>query len=151
MKLATTALAAALALCTAPAFAGDQNVDLSSGVGSFVGTAPLFDGGDDVISFTGLAAGSYSFVFSLSSQFVTGLTASVNGQAATITPMGPATFAFLTGNSTGPFSVTLMGTPGSQASYSGELSVQAVPEPETYALLIAGLGVIGFVTGRRRR
>jgi hypothetical protein len=30
-------------------------------------------------------------------------------------------------------------------------AVHAVPEPETYALLAAGLGAIGFVAGRRRR
>jgi len=28
--------------------------------------------------------------------------------------------------------------------------VAAVPEPEQYALLLAGLGVIGFVARRRR-
>jgi probable HAF family extracellular repeat protein len=31
------------------------------------------------------------------------------------------------------------------------LSVQAVPEPETYALLGAGLGLVGYATRRRRR
>jgi hypothetical protein len=151
MKFSTTALAAALALCVAPAFAADQVVDLSSGVASFIGSAPVLDGGDDVITFTGLAAGSYSFLFTLSSQFVTGLTATVNGQSASIQPIGTsAAFAYLSSTSSAPFSVTLTGTPGAQASYSGELSVQAVPEPETYALLLAGLGVVGFVIGRRR-
>jgi probable HAF family extracellular repeat protein len=32
---------------------------------------------------------------------------------------------------------------------TGELSVAAVPEPETYAMLLAGLGMIGVVTRRR--
>ena len=29
-------------------------------------------------------------------------------------------------------------------------SVTAVPEPETYAMFLAGLGVVGFVAARRR-
>ena len=37
------------------------------------------------------------------------------------------------------------------ASYQDLLTVTAVPEPESYALLLAGLGVIGFVARRRRR
>lgn len=36
------------------------------------------------------------------------------------------------------------------ASYSGNLSVAAVPEPETYAMLLAGVGVLGFLARRRR-
>lgn len=42
---------------------------------------------------------------------------------------------------------------GSTALYGLTSSVVAapVPEPETYALLAAGLGVIGFVSSRRRR
>ena len=39
-----------------------------------------------------------------------------------------------------------------QASYAGTLAtaVIAVPEPETYALLLAGLGAVGFVARRRK-
>jgi len=36
------------------------------------------------------------------------------------------------------------------ASYSGTINVTAVPEPETYALMLGGLAVIGFVARRRK-
>jgi hypothetical protein len=35
-------------------------------------------------------------------------------------------------------------------SYSGNISVAAVPEPETYAMLLAGMGVVGFLARRRK-
>ncbi|MFX9665008.1 FxDxF family PEP-CTERM protein [Acinetobacter baumannii] len=38
----------------------------------------------------------------------------------------------------------------STALVSGALSVTPVPEPETYALLLAGLGLIGAAARRRR-
>lgn len=44
-------------------------------------------------------------------------------------------------------------TDPSQAAnvYSETFLVRAVPEPETYALMIAGLGVLGFIARRRQR
>ena len=44
-------------------------------------------------------------------------------------------------------------TPTDAVSIVGKLgidNVQAIPEPETYALMIAGLGVLGFVAKRRK-
>jgi hypothetical protein len=32
----------------------------------------------------------------------------------------------------------------------GGVAVTAVPEPETYAMLLAGLGLVGFAARRRR-
>jgi len=42
---------------------------------------------------------------------------------------------------------TITGTTG--ASFAGTMMAAPVPEPETYSMLFAGLGVIGFI-GRRR-
>lgn len=51
---------------------------------------------------------------------------------------------------TGPLTLVVKGMSGANASYSGTLNVTAVPEPETVALMLAGLGVMGFVARRRR-
>ncbi|MEO6746456.1 MAG: FxDxF family PEP-CTERM protein, partial [Caldimonas sp.] len=34
---------------------------------------------------------------------------------------------------------------------SANFSITPIPEPETYALMMAGLGVMGFVARRRRK
>lgn len=40
---------------------------------------------------------------------------------------------------------------GQSASYAGNLQVAAVPEPETYALMLAGFAVVGTIARRRRQ
>jgi hypothetical protein len=52
------------------------------------------------------------------------------------------------GLSAGNYSLNLLGSSSTGAAYGGILS--AVPEPETYALMLAGLGIVGFVAARRR-
>ncbi len=52
--------------------------------------------------------------------------------------------------------ITGLSIPGEGASNSvriegsGNLTVAAIPEPETYALMLAGLGVVGFMARRRK-
>lgn len=153
MKLATVAAAAALTLGAAGAFAADQSVAFSGTTASFAsGTTNVLQGGDDVISFTGLAAGTYDFLLTISAQYVTLNAVSLNGVAGSINPItSKITFASVEGIGQSPFTLTLTGTKNSdRAQYSGELSVVAVPEPESYALMLAGLAVLAFVARRRR-
>ena len=50
----------------------------------------------------------------------------------------------------GAYSLRISGNAGAAASYVGNVVLSPVPEPETYALMLAGLGVVGFMAARRR-
>jgi PEP-CTERM motif len=62
--------------------------------------------------------------------------------------------ASFTGLTSGLYNVNLIdtnyqiGTPVASTNFSA--SVTAVPEPETYAMLLAGLGAVGFLSRRRK-
>jgi hypothetical protein len=56
------------------------------------------------------------------------------------------------GTTPGNYSLNIAGfklNPNLSASYAGNISISPVPEPETYAMLLAGLGLIGFSARRR--
>ena len=151
MNWKNIAAVAAIVASTAPAMAADQSVALVGGNGSFVGTAPLLDGGDDIISFLGLAPGAYMFDFSLSSQYANISSVTVNGQSATQLALGVFQFFGLSSVNSSPFMATIVGSGGANAAYSGEMHATAVPAPESYAMMLAGLvGIAGFVHRRRR-
>lgn len=151
MKLKTLASSIILAFAASGAMADDQTATFSGLVASFDSVGTTLAGGKDVITFDGLASGFYDFTLTLSGQFMTLSSASLNGITGTIMNNGKWSFAGIDGTSTTPLVLTLMGaTSKSSALYSGELSVAAVPEPETYAMFIAGLGALGFMARRRR-
>ena len=150
MKLRSIALAAALAASTVPAFAVSGNLgplalNVAEGFGNFfTSQASVF---------------ADTFTFSLASaQTVNGLTgftgftnigvtvtdAMGNQVGADNTP-GMFSFALCAGN----YTLNVVGFGASAGAFYGG-NVTAVPEPETYALMLAGLGIIGFIGARRR-
>lgn len=105
---------------------------------------------------------AYSFsVNSAANFFVTGgFSGSVTSGSLTLT--GPGyTGEVLSWNNTpialtngGPYTLTVAGVASAYGGgFNGDLrnSVAAVPEPETIAMLLAGLGLIGLVTRRRNK
>jgi hypothetical protein len=63
----------------------------------------------------------------------------------------PASFTF-SGLAAGSYALNVLGfaTGSGGGFYSGGAIATTVPEPETYALMLAGLGIVGFVAARRR-
>ena len=157
MKLKFVAAAASALLASGAAFAGDQSVAFTGKIASFSSlSAPgtALDGGSDTITFTGLAAGVYDYVLTYSGQYALTTGAMLNGTMAIAagSPSGVVFFGYAEATGTTPFVLTLTGLPlaGKQTLYSGNMSVTAVPEPETYAMMLAGLGALGFLARRRR-
>ncbi len=56
-------------------------------------------------------------------------------------------FSF-SGLTAGTYALTFLGS--GTGGYGGYYTVSAVPEPETYAMFLAGLGALGLMASRRR-
>ena len=90
---------------------------------------------------------------------VTFTSATVNGYGMTLTGPDIFEYGFLVPTTiTGPLALTVTGyvdlpdaTGPASASYAGTLNISAVPEPGSYTMLLAGLGVVCAVKGARRR
>jgi len=84
------------------------------------------------------------------------ISADLNGNALTFSPIGRSEFGFTAGDLdlTGPLVLTVKGKSGADngifASYSGTMNVTQIPEPGSCALILAGLGVVGFFSRRRK-
>jgi hypothetical protein len=166
MKLSKVATASALVLASAGSFAAALgSIDLSSGSG-FFGNTPI----------AGAFVDTITFIVTTASTFNGSITTVVNGTqdvdftSIVVTP-GALSFASVLGDpvevwatpaagfglTPGVYTLTLSGTnSASIGSYAGNLAVtpglppNSVPEPESYALLIAGLGIVGLLARRRR-
>jgi hypothetical protein len=68
------------------------------------------------------------------------------------TPGGAAIGLSVGAQAAGMYYINVTGITTAPAGgiYTGAISVTAVPEPETYAMMLAGLGALGFLARRRR-
>ena len=167
MKLAKVAAVSTLALASAGSLAATLgSIDLSSGSG-FFGNTPIGGAFVDTLTFT--VTTSSTFNGSITS--VLNGTQDVDFTSILVTP-GALAFASALGDpvevwaaapvgfglTPGVYTLTLTGTnSASQGSYAGNLALtttglppKSMPEPESYAMMLAGLGIVGLLARRRR-
>jgi hypothetical protein len=149
MQFKSLAAAVALGMAALAANAGALQSTATPGSYKFTGTD------DDTFSFT---VGSSSVVSSTTVDFTNILTGvgiinsvSINGQAFADTLGDGSIWSYSNLLSAGNY--TLAVDTSAIGLYKGNLNLTMaapVPEPETYAMLLAGLGAIGFMSRRRK-
>jgi len=101
------------------------------------------NGGSNVIS---LGGGGITFsAFNLYENAMLIATGILNSSSSYLSFAGGAT--------PGNYALNIAGfklNPAAAASYAGNISISPVPEPETYAMMLAGLGLIGLSIRRRK-
>lgn len=155
---ADTTFTVLAATSCAGSFSGNINGDASEATflnGQFGGTFSFVGKSDDsgngpFTSNPGVSTnGTLTFDSALTGTFVIGLKAANQYSYYLFNALAPVTS--LTFNSTAGVAVNGRGI--AQGLSHANLYVgptPAVPEPETYALMLAGLGAIGFVASRRK-
>jgi hypothetical protein len=160
MKLKSLAAGALLAVASFSAFAGDQTISaVADGAthGFFADwtQSSILSGGEDVITFA-LNPGMYKISVSVTGQQLTfdAVNSNLNGVLGTTsdvaTPFGTLKFFGVGATGSSPFVLKLDGLAGPGAFYTGTYTVTAVPEPETYGMMLGGLALVGAIAARRK-
>ena len=149
MKFKQLAIASAIALASTGSFAAYGDIVFTD---SFSGTFNSAGAGSIVWDAGNLAAGVYNFEASVTSTGNISISKGMfnsDGLGNLTSKIIYGSGAFGGGNMQVSFDFLSGAKPG--GSYGGALTItSAVPEPETYALMLAGLGVMGFIAMRRK-
>lgn len=114
----------------------------------------------DVFNFTGASLTSSGSAVGLSFALPTtpGISFSnvdLNGVSGTIALFNGTTSFFVSNvaaNNLGNYTLTVFGTASAPtANYGVTLNVSAVPETESYTMILAGIGLIGYLSKRRNQ
>ncbi|MES2717427.1 MAG: FxDxF family PEP-CTERM protein [Pseudomonadota bacterium] len=149
MKLKFVAAAAALAL-SGGAFAAHDLGELSAAPDSF-----LFAAGPGLFSSGYLfSLGSLSDVSGIATMFPIGMVSEIgvtvsNGMASYTDTNAKDGFTFA-GLGAGDYTLNVFGYSSVATSAVGFIAAAPVPEPETYAMMLAGLVAVGFLASRRK-
>ena len=154
MQLTRSLIAAAALLASVSAAQADNTtLPVTSATTIFSDATPLV-GFIDILSFTGVAPATYNYTVSFTGFNLNLGGATFDSMPIPLTTAGMVTNGLLTGTITttgAPLLLALAGTTaGAGASYTGFLNLSPVPEPETYAMFLAGLGALGLMASRRR-
>ncbi len=159
MKFSSMLAGTALVLGSPLVFAATGPLDLSSGSAGFSNT-PIIGGFADTYTFSlplpGSISGSItSIVNGLQDIDFTGIFLTGPSGVYLFSSIAPDPFETwglaATNVAAGSYTLTVIGLNSpAGASYGGNLAVTLVPEPEPYAMLLAGLAVVGLLARRRK-
>ena len=157
MKLSKFAGIAVLAAFALPAAANSSSIGVSEGLPSYFFTPGFLSGSGwhDSVTFEGLAAGKYNVNLGFTGLNIDISSITLNGEnlVPSFVSNGVSLYSF-TSAAFSPFKLDIFGSTrsGQFGSYAGVFSaVAAVPEPETYALALTGLGLGMLFLWRSRR